>query len=101
MDNGISVYTGLNCSLEENLELIDMADSLGLKRIFTSVLIPEATEFQAEFATILIAAVERNFEIIVDVTPETIANFDFALDILLLMVFSLILRILLISFVVY
>lgn len=80
MDNGISVYTGLNCSLEENLELIDRAASLGLKRIFTSVLIPEAAEFQAEFATIIIAAVERDFEIIVDVTPETIANFDFALD---------------------
>ena len=80
MNNGISVYTGLNCSLKENLELIDTAASLGLKRLFTSVLIPEAAEFQAEFATILIAAVERDFEIIIDVTPETIADFDFALD---------------------
>ena len=81
MNNGISVYTGLNCSLEENLKLIEMASSLGLRRLFTSVLIPEVSSpLQAEFATVLIAAVESGFEIIVDVTPETISDFDFALD---------------------
>ena len=81
MDNGISIYTGLNCSLEENLELIEMAASLGLRRIFTSVLIPEAdSDLQAEFATVLVAAVENDFEVIIDVTPTTIADFDFAFD---------------------
>ena len=81
MDNGISIYTGLNCSLEENLELIEMAASLGLRRIFTSVLIPEADpDLQAEFATVLVAAVENDFEVIIDVTPTTIADFDFAFD---------------------
>ena len=80
MENGISVYTGLNCSLEENLELIEMAASLGLRRLFTSVLISEAAESEVEFATILAAAIENDFEIILDVTPETISSFDFALD---------------------
>ena len=81
MDNGISIYTGLNCSLEENLELIEMAASLGLRRIFTSVLIPEAdSDLQAEFATVLVAAVENDFEVIIDVMPTTIADFDFAFD---------------------
>ena len=82
MDNGISVYSGLNSSLEENLQLIETAATLGLRRLFTSVLIPEAISpnLQTEFATILIAAVECDFEVIVDVTPETISDFDFALD---------------------
>ena len=82
MDNGISVYSGLNCSLEENLKLIETAATLGLRRLFTSVLIPEAgsSNLQTEFATVLIAAVECDLEVIVDVTPETISDFDFALD---------------------
>lgn len=82
MNNGISVYTGLNCSLEENLQLIETAASLGLGRLFTSVLIPEteSSKLQTEFATVLIAAVECDFEVIIDVTPETISDFDFALD---------------------
>ena len=82
MDNGISVYSGLNCSLEENLKLIETAATLGLRRLFTSVLIPEAgsPNLQTEFATVLIAAVECDLEVIVDVTPETISDFDFALD---------------------
>ena len=80
MENGISIYTGLNCSLEENLELIETAASLGLRRLFTSVLISEAAESEVEFAAILAAAIENDFEIILDVTPETISTFDFALD---------------------
>ena len=82
MENGISIYSGLNCSLEENLQLIETAASLGLKRLFTSVLIPEAEadNLEAEFAAILATAIENDFEIILDVTPETISTFDFALD---------------------
>ena len=81
MDNGISVYAGLNCTVAENLALIEMAASLGLKRIFTSVTIPEAkSDFIDEFAALLTIAIGNNLEVILDVTPETISTFDFALD---------------------
>lgn len=80
MNNGISVYAGLNCSLEENLSLIEFANDLGFKRLFTSVNIPEADSNSDGFAVILATAIDKDFEIILDVTPETIATFDFALD---------------------
>ena len=81
MQNGISVYAGLDCSIEENLNLLETAISLGLRRIFTSVAIPEANQnYDTEFATILATAIENNLEIILDITPETISTFDFALD---------------------
>ena len=79
MDNGISIYAGLNCTVEENVKLIETADSLGLKRLFTSVNIPEtnAEAFFDEFSAILAAALERDFEIILDVNPDNIFAFDF------------------------
>lgn len=82
MQNGISVYAGLNTSIEENIALIETAASLGLTRIFTSVTIPEAnsTEGSNEFATILATGIANGFEIILDITPETLSTFDFALD---------------------
>ena len=82
MQNGISVYAGLNTSTEENIALIETAASLGLTRIFTSVTIPEAnsTENSTEFATILATAIANGFEVILDITPETLSTFDFALD---------------------
>jgi len=75
--NGISIYAGLNCSLEENITLMETAASLNLNRIFTSAAIPEAVDTNFDFAAILTFAIENNFEIIVDVTPLTISNFDF------------------------
>ena len=81
MENGISIYSGLNCSLEENIALIEMAVSLGLKRIFTSIAIPETnSDYGADFAIVLATAFENDLDIIIDVTPETISTFDFALD---------------------
>ena len=41
MQNGISIYPGLDNTLEENLALIERAASLGLRRLFTSLHIPE------------------------------------------------------------
>lgn len=77
MRNGISAYAGLNCSLEENLALIETAASLNLTRLFTSTNIPEADDQSFDLAAILTSAIENDFEIILDVTPTTIANFDF------------------------
>ncbi len=80
MTNGISCYTGLNVSPEENIALIEKAADLGLKRLFTSALIPEATQsekFFEDFTNVLVTAVTKDFEIILDVNPDNYENFDF------------------------
>lgn len=79
MRNGISVYAGLNCELEENISLILSAADLGLSRLFTSANIPETADdekFFDDFAEILTTAVENNFEIILDVSPTTFSDFE-------------------------
>ena len=79
MRNGISIYSGLDCTLEENISLVETAAKLGLSRMFTSAQIPEADDekFFDDFAIILSAALENNFEIILDVNKETVSDFDF------------------------
>ena len=79
MRNGISVYAGLDCSMEENINLISNAAKVGLNRLFTSVQVPEANaeEFFEHFAAILGAALENDFEVILDVNSENITAFDF------------------------
>ena len=79
MKNGISIYAGLNYELEENIALIETAANLGLSRMFTSAQIPEAADdekFFDDFAEILTAALANNFEVIIDVNPATVADFD-------------------------
>ena len=78
MRNGISVYAGLNATLEENILLIETAANLGLSRIFTSAQIPEVDEekFLNDFAEILATALEKNFEIILDVNSANFSEFD-------------------------
>lgn len=81
MRNGISVYAGLGYSIEENISLINKAASLGMSRLFTSANIPEtdsdSEKFFDNFIMIIAAAVENNFEIILDVNSESIFEFDF------------------------
>lgn len=80
MQNGISVYAGIGYKIGENLSLIQMAAELGLKRLFTSTHIPEslkdADNFFNDFAEIVTAAATHGFEIILDVNPENISEFD-------------------------
>lgn len=79
MQNGISIYVGLDCDIEENLALIETAAALGFKRLFSSVQIPEASDaetFQEDFAEILTTAVEFGFEIILDVNADNFAQYD-------------------------
>lgn len=79
MQNGISIYAGLDCDIEENLTLIDTAAALGLKRLFTSAQIPEtsnAENFQEDFAEILATAALHGFEIIIDVNADNFAQYD-------------------------
>ena len=79
MQNGISIYAGLDYDIEENLSLIEQAAALGFKKLFTSALIPESTDtetFQYDFADILATAVANGFEIILDVNAENFEQYD-------------------------
>lgn len=73
MENGISIYPGLDNALQENLDLIEKAHAHGLTRVFTSLHIPEtdAGKFKKEITETFKAAHDRGMEIISDVSPET------------------------------
>lgn len=75
MANGISVYLGLDNTLEENLTLIKKAAKAGITRIFTSLHIPEANtkKLQSELKPILQLAKKENLDVISDVSPNTLA----------------------------
>ena len=74
MLNGISIYPGLDNTLEENLELIRKASQFGLKRIFTSLHIPETNRqaLKRELLILLSAARRYQMEIISDISPSTL-----------------------------
>lgn len=79
MQNGISIYAGLDCGIEENLSLIERAAALGFKKLFTSTQIPETSDaenFQDDFEDILTTAVINGFEIILDVNVDNFAQYD-------------------------
>lgn len=75
MQNGISIYLGLDNTLEENLNLIHLAHKYNLNRIFTSFHIPETdiSHFQQDLQTILTLTQKYNMEVICDVSPNTLA----------------------------
>ena len=76
MQKGISIYAGLGYTVQENIELIKFASSLGMTYLFTSAQIPEAAEsdhFWDDLLTILTTAADKdnfNYEIILDVSSE-------------------------------
>lgn len=82
MQKGISVYAGLGYTVQENIELIKFASSLGMTYLFTSAQIPEAAEsdhFWDDLLTILTTAADKdnfNYEIILDVSSEDSPIFD-------------------------
>ena len=79
MQKGISVYAGLGYTVQENLELIEFASSVGMKYLFTSAQIPEAADsenFFEELLPILTAATNKKFEIILDVGSEDAPLFN-------------------------
>lgn len=73
MENGISVYPGLDNTLEENLTLIEQAAKHGIHRLFTSLHIPETNvaAMKQELAEILRCARENDMEVISDISPAT------------------------------
>ena len=74
LQNGISIYPGLDNTLEENLALIDKAAAAGLTRVFTSLHIPESNRetLKHEIGTLLGAARAHHMEVISDVSPMTL-----------------------------
>ena len=78
MENGISLYPGLDNTLEENLQLLDAAAQCGMRRVFTSLHIPETNVdvLKKELAQLLAAARKHDMEIISDVSPRTLAMLD-------------------------
>ena len=79
MQNGISIYAGLDCGSEENLSLIESAAALGFKRLFTSAQIPEAVDaenFFDDLTDIMTTAVTNGFEIILDVNAENFSQYN-------------------------
>lgn len=79
MQNGISIYAGLDYDSEENLSLIETAAEMGFKRLFTSAQIPEAANaetFLDDFTDILTTASLNDFEIIIDVNADNFSQYD-------------------------
>ncbi|WP_102401415.1 DUF871 domain-containing protein [Haloimpatiens massiliensis] len=72
MAKGISVFVGMDYSLEENLNYIKYAHSKGVTRIFTSLHIPEADYKKAveEFIKITKLADSLGMKIIADISPR-------------------------------
>jgi len=74
MLNGISMYPGLDNTIDENLALLSKAAALGIRRIFTSLHIPETNKgaFKDELDQLLRAANRHHMEIISDISPATL-----------------------------
>ena len=81
MNNGISIYFGLDNSLEENIELVQAAKEAGLKRIFTSLQIPETDllRMRMEMDVLLDLTNKLKMEVIADVNAGLLRDSrDFA-----------------------
>ena len=74
MQFGISIYVGLDNTLDENLNLIHLAHQHHIQRIFTSLHIPETNlnSFKQDLAQILALARKYNMEVISDISPNTL-----------------------------
>lgn len=72
MGKGISVYVGMNYTLEENKDYIIRANKLGFNNIFTSLHIPEADykKVIADFKEIASLANSLSMDVIADISPR-------------------------------
>ncbi|MDF2881486.1 MAG: outer surface protein [Clostridiaceae bacterium] len=72
MSKGISVYLGMNYSIEENIRYIKRAKEYGFDNIFTSLHIPEAnySEIIEDFKKIVALAKALDLKIIADISPR-------------------------------
>ncbi len=72
MGKGISIFTGMKYTLEENIKYINKSKALGFDTIFTSLHIPEANYEKAveEFKVIVTEANNLGMSIIADISPR-------------------------------
>lgn len=71
---GISVYPH-KASVEKNIEYIDLAHSLGYKRIFSCMLsIGNSKEALKDFKTVMKHANKRGFEVFFDIAPAVLKD---------------------------
>lgn len=72
MGKGISIFTGINYTLEENITYIKKSKGLGFDNIFTSLHIPEANyeDTVKEFKIIVTLADNLGMHIIADISPR-------------------------------
>ncbi|SIQ18875.1 MupG family TIM beta-alpha barrel fold protein [Halanaerobium kushneri] len=74
---GISVYAGLDLSLEENINYLEEAKKLGIKNIFLSLHIPEVNNNFLKEAKELISAINRlDFNLTADISKKYYNNLD-------------------------
>lgn len=75
MNNGISLYLGLDNTFDENIALLNLAHKYHIKRLFTSLHIPETNvaTLKNELQKILALAQKYNIEVISDVSPNTLS----------------------------
>lgn len=72
MSKGISIFVGMNYSLDENIDFIAKAKRLGFSNVFTSLHIPEADYEKAidEFKEIARVCSSLEMNIIADISPR-------------------------------
>lgn len=74
---GISLYNGMNSTLEENLRFMELASSYGIRKIFTSFHIPESdNRVFEETKEILRKSQELEMEVIVDISKGYMDKID-------------------------
>ena len=75
---GISVFSGLDYTIEENIEYIDKAYKRGIKYVFTSVHIPnlDRKRVTSEFKVLLEETEKRNMKLMVDISKDFYFEFD-------------------------
>ncbi|MBQ9636063.1 MAG: DUF871 family protein, partial [Acidaminococcaceae bacterium] len=78
MKLGISIYPGLDTDREKNMKLLKAAASLGYKRVFSSLHIPESNIRTLRNDTLYLfsAAEDLGLEVIADISPLTLEILD-------------------------
>lgn len=73
MYTGISIYPGLDGTAEDHITLLEKAAAMGIRRIFTSLHIPETntTALREELQLLLQRARHYDIDVIADISPQT------------------------------
>ncbi|MCL5437245.1 MAG: MupG family TIM beta-alpha barrel fold protein [Candidatus Thermoplasmatota archaeon] len=79
---GISIFTGMEYTVEDNLRYIEKASSKGFKRIFTSMQRPgsDPSRVSVEMPIITKKVKELGMEIVTDISPRALTIFKATLE---------------------